>query len=231
VPVYLLNETLAFPDPTLADPESGVLAVGGDLSPGRLVLAYSLGIFPWYDEELTPILWHSPSERFALRPEDLHLGRSLRRAVNRSEVEITYDCAFEEVVERCGEVPRAGQLGTWLNEDMKAAYSELHQQGYAHSAEAWSDGELVGGLYGVTLGGVFFGESMFSLIPDASKAVFADLVPRLQRAGYRLIDCQVYTEHLARFGAQEWSRDYFLGALSDALQHRPRPKWPLERRA
>ena len=126
----------------------------------------------------------------------------------------------------CAEVPRYGQDGTWLNEDMQAAYIELHQQDYAHSAEAWLDGELVGGLYGVTLGGVFFGESMFSLIPAASKAVFADLVPRLAQAGYRLIDCQVYTDHLARFGAKDWPRARFLETLKQELMVTPWPKWP-----
>ena len=226
MPVFLLNESLSFPDPTLADPESGILAVGGDLSPGRLILAYSLGIFPWYDDEYTPILWHSPLERFALRPSEFHLGRTLRRTLKKSPLTITFDEAFDAVIEHCSSVPRADQNGTWLNEDMKAAYRELHTQDYAHSAEAWLDGTLVGGLYGVVLGGVFFGESMFSLVPDASKIVFAHLVPRLEKAGYRLIDCQVYTEHLARFGACDWPRDSFLASLADALQTRPRPKWP-----
>jgi leucyl/phenylalanyl-tRNA--protein transferase len=226
VPIYLLDDALAFPDPTKGDPATGILAVGGDLSPARLVLAYSLGIFPWYDADATPILWHSPTWRFAMRPEDLYLGRSLRKLLRRSPYEVRYDTAFEDVLTGCAHAPRPGQDGTWLNDDMKAAYTALHRRGFAHSAEAWRDGQLVGGLYGVTLGGVFYGESMFALEADASKVVYATLVPLLGAAGYRLIDCQVYTDHLARFGAQEWPRSIFLDALEEALALHPRPGWP-----
>jgi leucyl/phenylalanyl-tRNA--protein transferase len=224
--IYLLDDAFVFPDPTQTDDPSGILAVGGDLTPGRLVLAYSLGIFPWYDAAFSPILWHCPEERFVLKPHELRVGRSIRRSIRDLDVVITYDQAFTEVIGHCGQVPRHGQDGTWLNEEMKSAYMELNQQDYAHSAEAWQDGKLIGGLYGVTLGGVFFGESMFSLIPGASKAIFAALVPRLERAGYRLIDCQIYTEHLARFGAVEWPREQFLSTLKKELMVRPRPKWP-----
>lgn len=226
VPIYLLDDALAFPDPTKADPATGILAVGGDLSPSRLILAYSLGIFPWYDADQTPILWHSPAWRFAMRPGELHVGRSLRKALRKHPFELRYDTAFEAVLRACAEVPRPGQNGTWLNPEMQAAYTELFRRGFAHSAEAWRDGRLVGGLYGVTLGGVFFGESMFALEDEASKVVFASLVPALHTAGYRLIDCQVYTDHLARFGAREWPRDDFLQTLDEALTITPRPGWP-----
>ncbi|MEE2787473.1 MAG: leucyl/phenylalanyl-tRNA--protein transferase [Myxococcota bacterium] len=227
MPIFLLDETLSFPDPSDADDETGILAVGGDLSPARLILAYSMGIFPWYDELVTPILWHSPRQRFVMRPEDLAYGRSIRRAVKRSSLAVRYDTAFEAVIAECATVPRHGQNGTWLNRTMQQAYIELFRQGYAHSAEAWLGDRLVGGAYGVTLGGVFFGESMFSSVPDASKVVYAHLVPALHRLGYRLIDCQVYTEHLSRFGATDWPRDRFQAALKDALMVRPRPLWPL----
>jgi len=147
--------------------------------------------------------------------------------MRRTPFEIRYDTAYAEVVEHCAHVPRAGQEGsTWLNAEMRAAYVELHRRGVAHSAEAWLDGRLVGGLYGVTLGGAFFGESMFSLEPNASKVVFATLVPQLEKAGYGLIDCQVYTDHLAQFGAKEWSRSTFLETLSDVLTDGPTPRWP-----
>ena len=227
MPIYLLDESLAFPDPSESDPDTGILAVGGDLSPGRLILGYSLGIFPWYDESVTPILWHSPASRVVMRPEDLRIGRSIRKAVKRTHIRVRYNTAFAAVIGRCAQIPRPGQEGTGLNADMQAAYIELHHQGYAHCAEAWLDDELVGGLYGVTLGGVFFGESMFSDVPDASKVVYTTLVPELGRMGYRLIDCQVYTEYLSRFGATDWSRAKFQNALRQALMVRPRPKWPI----
>lgn len=230
MPIYLLDDALAFPDPQRADPGTGILAVGGDLSPARLVLAYSLGVFPWYDADATPILWHSPAWRFAMRPEDLYVGRSLRKTLRRAPFELRYDTAFDAVLRHCAAVPRPGQDGTWLNDEMRAAYAELHRRGFAHSAEAWRDGRLVGGLYGVTLGGVFYGESMFALEADASKVVYATLVPLLGAAGYRLVDCQVYTDHLARFGAREWPRATFLEALEDALALHPDPAWPGQER-
>lgn len=161
-----------------------------------------------------------------MRPTELRLGRSLRRDISRSEFDLTYDQAFEAVIDRCAHVPRDNQSGTWLNDDMSDAYIALHRAGHAHSAEAWLEGQLVGGLYGVTLGGVFFGESMFSLVPNASKVVFASLLPRLAQSGYRLVDCQVYTEYLARFGAHEWSRDAFLESLKSDLVVQPSPRWP-----
>ncbi len=225
MPIYLLSEDLVFPDPRKAD-RSGILAVGGDLSPDRLLLAYHLGIFPWYDEQTAPILWHSPPERMVLWPDRLHVSRSLRKRLRRGTYEIRYDTTFSEVLLRCAQTPREGQAGTWLNPEMRRAYGELHRRGYAHSAEAWQDGRLVGGLYGITLGAVFFGESMFSLAPDASKAAFATLVPQLAADGYRLIDCQVYTDHLASLGAEEIPRDEFLANLHQSLDEQPRRVWP-----
>ena len=227
MPIYMLHDdVLSFPNPRDADDETGVLAVGGDLSPQRLLLAYSLGVFPWYDERVTPILWHSPAERFALRPGDLHVSRSLKKTMGRKTFDLRFDSAFEQVLQHCRSVPRPGQDGTWLNDEMLDAYLKMHDLGFAHSAEAWLDDQLVGGLYGITLGGVFFGESMFSIERDASKVVFADLVPRLAEAGYELIDCQVYTEHLSRFGATDWSRDTFLDALDGSIRKVPIPPWP-----
>ncbi len=225
MPIYLLNDDLAFPDPQKAD-ESGILAVGGDLSVPRLLMAYSLGVFPWYDERTAPILWHSPPWRMVLWPQELHVSKSLRKTLRRDAFEIRYDTVFPEVLEHCSRVPRPGQIGTWLNVDMQRSYMELHQRGHAHSAEAWLDGKLVGGLYGVTMGSAFFGESMFALETDASKVAFVHAVRRLEALGYTLIDCQVYTEHLASFGADEIPRHEFLGALARALTRTPSEVWP-----
>jgi len=227
VPVFRLSDRLAFPPPELAD-KSGLLAVGGDLSPERLLLAYSLGIFPWYGEGL-PILWHSPEPRLVLEAEKLQISRSLRKELRRRRYEVRLDTAFAEVIGGCAETPRPGQDGTWITDEMIRAYVRLHELGYAHSAEAWLDDELAGGLYGVSLGGAFFGESMFARAPDASKVAFAVLVDQLARWDIRLVDCQVYTDHLARFGAEDWPRPRFLRALADALeQPTRRGAWRLE---
>jgi leucyl/phenylalanyl-tRNA--protein transferase len=225
--LYRLGAALAFPDPEQSLP-SGLLAVGGDLSCERLLLAYSLGIFPWYCEG-QPILWHSPDPRTVLVPERLRVSRSLAKALRRGRTEIRLDSAFAEVVRRCAEAPRPGQQGTWITDAMQQAYAELHRRGFAHSAEAWEQGRLVGGLYGVSLGGAFFGESMFATRPDASKVAFATLVVQLARWRFDLVDCQVHTEHLARFGAQPWPRRRFLDALARSLE-RPtrRGVWRLE---
>jgi len=221
VPVYRLDERLAFPPPDRA-PRAGPLAVGGDLSPPRLLLAYSLGIFPWYGEG-EPILWHSPDPRMVLIAEHIRIPRSLRRERRRERFRLTLDTAFAEVVAACAHTPRPEQAGTWITRDMQAAYVELHRRGVAHSAEAWRGDELVGGLYGVSLGRAFFGESMFTRESDASKIAFVTLVEQLQRWEIGLVDCQVYTEHLARFGAEEWPRRRFLTALARALDHPTRP--------
>jgi leucyl/phenylalanyl-tRNA---protein transferase len=227
MPVFRLGERLVFPPPELAD-ETGLLAVGGDLSPERLLLGYSLGIFPWYSEEL-PILWHSPDPRMVLVAGELVVSRSLRKEIRRGRYEVRLDTAFEEVILGCADTPRPGQDGTWITDDMIDAYLSLHRMGYAHSAEAWLDGDLVGGLYGVNLGGVYFGESMFARASDASKVAFAVLVDQLARWDIQLIDCQVHTEHMERFGAEEWPRARFLRALHTALeQPTRRGPWRLE---
>jgi leucyl/phenylalanyl-tRNA--protein transferase len=219
VPIFKLDERLEFPPPDLAD--DGLLAVGGDLRPERLVLAYSHGIFPWYEEGL-PILWHSPDPRMVLEAERLHVPRSLRKVARRGQYRITYDTAFRAVIEACAATPRPDQDGTWITREMVRAYCQLHELGLAHSIEAWRGRDLVGGLYGVSLGGAFFGESMFAHAPDASKVAFVTVVEHLREKGITLIDCQVYTDHLARFGAEEWPRERYLSALSRALR---RPTW------
>lgn len=215
--VFLLNDDQeSFPPPEAADP-SGLLAVGGDLAPRRLLAAYAQGIFPWYSED-QPILWHSPDPRFVLQPDRLHVSRSLRKTLRQGTFEIRYDTAFEEVIGACARVRRSGQKGTWITSDMKEAYLALHRLGFAHSVESWAEGRLQGGLYGVSLGAAFFGESMFALAPDASKAAFVTLVERLAGWGFTLIDCQQETAHLARFGAEAWPRERFLSALAEALR-------------
>jgi len=227
MPVFRLNARLAFPPPELAD-ESGLLAVGGDLKPERLLLAYSLGIFPWYSDGL-PILWYSPDPRLVLESADLVVSKSLKKTLRRGHYRVTLDTAFDRVIRACADAPRPGQSGTWITDDMERAYLRLHQLGYAHSAEAWLDGELAGGLYGVSLGAGFFGESMFARADDASKVAFVTLVEQLRRWGIDLIDCQVHTEHLARFGAVEWPRERFLKRLAGALEKPTRNgRWQLD---
>jgi leucyl/phenylalanyl-tRNA--protein transferase len=225
VPIYFLgDDPEAFPPPEKAD-RSGLLAVGGDLTPQRLLSAYARGIFPWYSEG-QPILWHSPNPRFVLEPEGLHVGKSLRKTLKAGTYEVRYDTAFADVITHCGRVPRPGQDGTWITDAMRSAYLELHRLGFAHSVEAWAGGELKGGLYGVSLGAAFFGESMFALAPDASKVAFVTAVERFKGWGFHFIDCQVETAHLARFGAQHWPRRRFLSALARALEEPTRRgKW------
>ena len=202
--------------------EDGLLAVGGDLRPDRLLLAYRSGIFPWYSEG-QPILWHSPDPRMVLAAARLEVPRSLRKTIRKQAYRLSLDTAFAKVVAACASVERPGQSGTWITPDMQAAYRELHRRGVAHSVEAWHEDRLVGGLYGVSLGAAFFGESMFSLAPDASKVAFVRLVAQLLRWGIGLVDCQVYTDHLARFGAVEWPRKRYLTALKKALGRPTRP--------
>ena len=200
----------------MEDSLEGLVAWGGDLTPARLLAAYRRGIFPWYNEG-QPILWHSPDPRFVLEPAKIHIPRSLRKVMNRATYEVRYDTAFPVVIATCARMPRPGQRGTWITREMERAYVELHRRGYAHSVESWSGEKLGGGLYGVSLGAVFFGESMFAVAPDASKVAFATLAERLHGWGFQLIDCQVETEHLSRFGAEHWSRGRFLQALERAL--------------
>src|SRR5262249_24435879 len=193
----------------------------GDLSPERLILAYSNGIFPWYEEGL-PILWHSPDPRMVLEAAALHVPRSLAKRMRRRPYALRMDTAFREVMQACGQAARPGQDGTWITADRLAAYGRLHDLGLAHSVEAYCGSELVGGLYGVALGAIFFGESMFARADDASKIGFVALVEQLRRWGLTLVDCQVWTEHLARFGAVEWPRSRYLDALAAALKAPPR---------
>jgi leucyl/phenylalanyl-tRNA--protein transferase len=226
-PVYRLGPALAFPDPEESEPD-GLLAVGGDLCAQRLLLAYSLGIFPWYGEGL-PILWHSPDPRMVLRLDTLHVSRSLRKLLRRGLYEVRLDTAFERVIGRCADAPRRDQDGTWITSDMQRAYGELHRLGYAHSAEAWCEGELVGGIYGVSLGNAFFGESMFAARANASKVALVALAEQLRAWGFEWIDCQVHTPHLERLGAELWPRTRFLAALREALEHPPRVgRWQLD---
>jgi leucyl/phenylalanyl-tRNA--protein transferase len=222
MPVRLLGPRERLPDPRDSDP-SGLVAVGGDLLPERLIDAYRRGIFPWYEEGL-PILWHSPDPRMVLEPRRLHVGRTLEKRCRASPYTITLDQAFGRVIDACAEVPRPGQRGTWITDEMRSAYKVLHTRGLAHSAEAWdAEGQLVGGLYGVAAGAVYCGESMFVHEPDASKVAFVALVRQLERWGFELIDCQVHTEHLERFGAVEWPRDRFLERLAELLERPDRP--------
>jgi leucyl/phenylalanyl-tRNA--protein transferase len=210
--MYLLNERLEFPHPEYAREEDGLLAIGGDLGIKRLVLAYCNGIFPWYSEG-DPICWWSPDPRFVLFPEKLHVPRRLERILRQGRFRITFDRAFDQVIGNCSAVRRDQGQDTWLTREMIHAYSMLYRAGFAMSAEAWQDGELAGGLYGVVLGRVFCGESMFTKVPDASKAAFVTLVRQLESWGFRLVDCQMRTAHLQRFGAEEISRSRFLSLL------------------
>lgn len=205
----------SFPDPRKA-PWDAPLAWGGDLSPGRLLKAYTLGIFPWYDAG-QPILWWSPDPRFVLNPKTAIINRGLRRALKKSYWHVTFDHAFERVMRACAQTPRPGQSGTWITEPMVEAYCKLHQMGYAHSVECWVEGVLVGGLYGISLGRAFFGESMFHHKTDASKVAFATLLEQLVRWDFEMVDCQMPTAHLASFGAREISRDDFLDHLEHLL--------------
>ena len=216
-----------FPDPRLAA-EHGLLAVGGDYRPSTLLAAYAQGIFPWPSDELSRA-WFSPDPRMVLEPRHLRVSRSLRRFLRKQRFEVTYDTDFEAVIRACAEVPRPGQRGTWIEEEMIAGYLELHRLGFAHSAETRLGGELVGGLYGVSLGAFFSGESMFFRRTNASKVAFVDLVRRLEGWDFQIVDCQVYTEHLAAQGARLWPRNRFLDALERALeQPTRRGSWAAE---
>ncbi|MEM0996949.1 MAG: leucyl/phenylalanyl-tRNA--protein transferase [Bacteroidota bacterium] len=216
MPVFELPQEHLFPKPELAE-EDGLLAVGGDLSPGRLLTAYQLGIFPWYSGD-SPILWWSPDPRWVLFPAAIKVSKSMRKVMRRQEFVVRYDTAFSAVVGACAEIPRRGQEGTWLTSEMEAAYIDLHRLGFAHSVEAWQDGELVGGLYGVSLGGCFFGESMFARRSNASKAALIALAWHLAALEFKVIDCQVHTPHLESMGAQEVSRAGFRELLREGLQ-------------
>lgn len=215
MPVYALDDKLIFPDPNLAE-ESGLLAVGGDLSPERLLLAYSSGIFPWYSED-DPILWWSPEPRMILIPESLKISRSFRQIINKNKFEIKFDTQFKQVISNCSKAPRNDQDGTWITKEMKQAYIKLHKLGFAHSVETYYKDELVGGLYGISLGKAFFGESMFFKRNDASKIALYFLVQKIKEWGFHFIDAQVETEHLKSMGAQLIPRKEFLISLNSAL--------------
>lgn len=215
---FFLTREPVFPHPSLADPD-GLLAIGGDLSLTRLVTAYSKGIFPWYGPG-SPILWWSPEPRLVLYSHQFHVPRSLRRVINSQRFLITADKAFEAVIESCSRVPRGGSNGTWLTPEMIDAYTRLHRAGLAHSFETWKGSRLVGGIYGVALGKAFFGESMFYLIPNASKVALFHLMIYLKSNDYHFMDCQQTTKHMLRFGARELSRRKFLEDLDEAISQK-----------
>jgi len=207
--MYYLNENIQFPDVSEASPE-GVLAIGGDLSVERLILAYKTGVFPWFDDA-EPIVWWSPDPRFVLFPEKLKVSKSMRQVLRNSDFEVTVNKNFKSVITECAKMKRDGQAGTWITQHMIDAYIELHKQGYAKSIEVWQNDKLVAGLYGVDLNnGVFCGESMFTKVSNASKVGFITFI---QHTNYKLIDCQVYTNHLESLGAEEVDREVFLSYL------------------
>jgi leucyl/phenylalanyl-tRNA--protein transferase len=233
MPVYLLDERPVFPPPSEAE-ASGLLAIDGDLSAERLLAAYSSGIFPWYCAG-EPILWFSPDPRTVLLASELRIPRGVRRNIERLQrravdaLEIRFDTAFERVIAGCAGSERPGQQGTWLTDEMLEAYIALHELGYAHSSESWLDGELVGGAYGVSLGHVFSGESMFYRETGASQAAVVALIGQLATWGIELIDCQTYTRHFARLGARPWPRERFLAELGDRLRAPTRRgRWEFE---
>ncbi|RYY34676.1 MAG: leucyl/phenylalanyl-tRNA--protein transferase [Sphingobacteriaceae bacterium] len=209
--IFRLTDELIFPEPALAEPD-GLLAVGGNLSAERLMLAYANGIFPWYSDD-TPILWYSPHERFVLYPDRIKISKSMRQVLRKSEFTVTMNHAFTEVISACSVTEREGQDGTWITDDMMNAYIGLHKMGHAHSVELWQNSELIGGLYGVEVGNVFCGESMFSKVSNASKTA---LIHLCQMGKYKLVDCQVYTEHLESMGAEMISREEYMRMLEQA---------------
>lgn len=210
--MHVLTEAIWFPPVDEALPD-GLLAIGGDLSVERLLLAYGKGIFPWYEGDIP--LWWSPDPRFVLFPDEIKVSKSMNALLKNNVFHFTIDNVFREVIKACKETERLGQNGTWITDDVEQAYNELHKMGYAHSAEVWYDNKLAGGLYGVRLGNLFFGESMFSYVSNASKYAFIKYIELLEKTGIRLIDCQVYTDHLATLGARMIDRNMFLKYLQD----------------
>ncbi len=224
MPVNLSRRDFTFPDPDDAD-ESGLLAVGGDLKLERLKAAYSKGIFPWYEDGM-PILWWSPDPRMVLFPEKLIISHSLKQSIKKQQFTVTFDTAFEQVIGNCSTTPRQGEDGTWITKEMRNAYIKLHHAGLAHSSEAWLDGKLVGGLYGVSMGKAFFGESMFHHETNASKVALYYLVEKLKAWKFHIIDAQVYTNHLESLGGELIPRNQYLQILNNALlQAHPNEKW------
>lgn len=214
MPIYVLDDKLWFPPASESDSE-GLLAIGGDLSIDRLLIAYKHGIFPWYESEIP--LWWCPDPRFVLYPDKLMISKSMQSLLKKKSFQFTTNKAFKEVIKQCKNVKRKGQLGTWITPEVEKAYTLLHELGFAHSAEVWKDGELVGGLYGIKVGKVFFGESMFSTQSNASKYAFISYVDELIKEGIELIDCQVYTEHLESLGAGMIDREDFLQMLKKLI--------------
>lgn len=213
--VYQLNREIAFPHPSLAN-ENGLLAVGGDLSPERIITAYANGIFPWYNKG-EPILWWSPNPRCIMFPENFRASKSLKLLIKKNIFEVRYDTAFSSVISRCAKVHQANQSETWITSEMKKAYILLHKLGFAHSVEAYLNNELVGGLYGIAIGKVFYGESMFHTVSNASKVAFYFLVDRLNQWRFDIIDNQMTTDHLLKLGAEEIDRDKFLAILKKSI--------------
>ncbi len=211
--MYFLSKELYFPPAEYASPE-GILAIGGDLSPERLMLAYRNGIFPWFEDD-EPILWWCPPERMVLFLDELKVSKSMRNILNRDIFRVTWDTAFKDVIALCRDIKRDGQRGTWITTEMTEAYCRLHELGYARSVEVWQGEELVGGLYGVDMGHVFCGESMFSLVPNASKVAFIALARHLREKNYKLLDCQVHNDHLETLGAREIPRREFLKIINN----------------
>ncbi len=229
MPIYALDKNhLSFPPPYLAE-KDGMLAIGGDLSPERLLLAYQMGIFPWFSEN-EPILWWSPDPRCVLLPEDLRISKSMKQVFRKGTFHITADQSFREVISACQNQPRKGQYGTWITEEMVDAYCNLHKMGFAHSIEVWNaTNELVGGLYGISMGKSYFGESMFARQSNASKAGFITLVLNLQKWGFEMIDCQIHTNHLESLGALDIPRASYLKLLEQTLSANTiQGKWTLE---
>lgn len=206
MPLFVLDKKIYFPPAHLADP-GGLLAMGGDLSPERLLAAYQNGIFPWYEKD--PILWWSPDPRLVLFPDELKISKGVKPLLRRNEFDFTINRAFRQVIHNCKKIYRPGQDGTWITNEVEKAYTKMHELGYAHSAEVWRNGDLVGGFYGIKLGKIFFGESMFSKVSNASRYALIKYVPHLKQEGIELIDCQVYTEYLESFGARLIDRQEF----------------------
>ncbi|MBL7745406.1 MAG: leucyl/phenylalanyl-tRNA--protein transferase [Chitinophagaceae bacterium] len=212
MPLFALDNEIIFPPVHLAEPD-GLLAMGGDLSPERLLLAYRSGIFPWYEGD--HILWWCPDPRFVLFPDALKISKNIKPLLNRNEFAFTINKAFAKVIHHCKKIKRPGQEGTWITDEVEKAYIKMHELGYAHSAEVWKDGDLAGGLYGIRLGKVFFGESMFSKQSNASRYAFIKYVQQLKEEGIQLIDCQVYTEYLESMGATMILRKDFIRLLHE----------------
>ena len=219
MPIYLLDERIIFP--AIENTEEGILAIGGDLSPERLLVAYQNGIFPWYNED-DPIIWHAPEERFILLLDELHISKSMRRVLNSNKFTYTVDTNFSFVIQQCAQVERKNEDGTWITEEMIDAYINLHQIGFAHSVEVWQDDKIVGGLYGVSLGKCFFAESMFNTATNASKFAIIKLVELLKQKDFHFIDAQVYTKHVETLGAKNITRNNFMQMLHKNIQF---PTW------